>query len=210
MRLTVFGANGGTGRHLVDRALAAGHQVTAVVREPASLPVDHERLDVVRADVRDAAVIKAAVDQRDALLSALGPRSKGSTICSDGAASVLDAMRDTGVRRVEVVSAAPLAGPDANDTLPYRLVMKPLVSRLFGSGYEDLARMERVIRASGVEWTIFRPPRLTNKPGTGRYRTELDHTLRRGYQISRADLADAMLHFVSAPEALRATIAVAY
>src|SRR4051794_41944908 len=98
MRLTIFGATGGTGTQLVRQALEEGHEVTAVVRDPARLDVPaHERLEVVTADVRDSAAIEPAVEGADAVLSALGPRGRGATpICSDGARAIIEAIGKAG------------------------------------------------------------------------------------------------------------------
>jgi uncharacterized protein YbjT (DUF2867 family) len=74
MRITVFGADGLTGRLLVGQALAAGHQVTAATRQPESFPLDHEQLEVVGSDVLDPVAVDAVVAQRDAVLSTLGAR----------------------------------------------------------------------------------------------------------------------------------------
>jgi hypothetical protein len=109
-----------------------------------------------------------------------------------------------------VVSVAPLAPADPHDTLPYRLLMKPLISRLLAASYADTARMEDVVRGSGLEWTIVRPPRLTDKPHTGKYRTAIDRTVRRGYTISRADVADLLLRSVEDPATVKAAVAIGY
>ncbi|WP_431906304.1 NAD(P)-dependent oxidoreductase [Amycolatopsis thermoflava] len=78
MKLTVFGATGGTGVEIVRQALAAGHQVTAVVRDPARLDVPPQaRLEVVTADVFDADSLVPAITGREAVLSALGPATGG-------------------------------------------------------------------------------------------------------------------------------------
>jgi putative NADH-flavin reductase len=165
MRLTVFGASGRTGRRLVEQALHAGYHLTAVVRDPARLPVRHDRLQVLAADLLDATAIQPAVAGADAVAPALGPRSywQASSIISAGTASILDAMRATGTSRLVVVSAAPVATDDHGTTLFYRLLVGPLL-RL---GYADMAAMEDTTRRSGTDWTILRPPRLTNGPRTG-------------------------------------------
>src|SRR6202453_362417 len=110
MRITVFGATGGIGREVVGQALAAGHHVRAVVRNPARLSVSaSENLIVVTADVTDPAAIAPALDGADAGVSALGPRRGDSkTICADGAGGILGAMAKTGVRRLVAVSASGL------------------------------------------------------------------------------------------------------
>ncbi|UBU13561.1 NAD(P)-dependent oxidoreductase [Nonomuraea gerenzanensis] len=111
MKITVFGATGGTGRHVVEQALDAGHHVTAVVRDPAGLPrsdhprsdhprsdhprSDHPRLDPVIADVMRPAAIEASVTGRDAVISALGPRGRGAgQVCAEGARSIIAALDD--------------------------------------------------------------------------------------------------------------------
>lgn len=196
MRLTVFGATGGTGQQLVRQALAAGNEVVAVVRDPARLPVpDGPGLRVVQAGITDRAAIVPAVEHADAVVSALGPRGRGpTTVCSDAAASILTAMAKTGVTRLAAVSAAG-AFADPADGLLIRLVVKPLLQRVFREGYADVALMEDRIRASGTSWTIVRAPRLTSGPHRGRYRTAID--AQAGRSISRADLADAILAAVA-------------
>jgi putative NADH-flavin reductase len=212
MQLTIFGASGGTGRRLVEQALAAGHTVTAVVRDPARLPVRHDRLKLVAADVLDPEAITPAVAGADAVVSALGPRSSRnrSSITSAGTASILKAMRTAGSSRLVVVSAAPVASDDHGTTLPYRLLVKPLLRGLLGGLYADLAVMEETVRRSGLAWTILRPPQLTDGPRTGSYRQATDANLRGGYRISRADLADAILAALEDPDSVKATITIGY
>ena len=118
MKLVVFGATGGTGGCIVEQSLASGHDVTAVVRDPEGLPLRHERLRVVRADVFQSADIESQMAGADAVLSALGPhtyRAK-TTVCSRAIESILGAMREAGVRRLACVSAVPV-GSWARKTL---------------------------------------------------------------------------------------------
>jgi putative NADH-flavin reductase len=115
MKLTIFGATGGTGRCLTEQAIAAGHEVTVVVRDPARLAVRGPaaapdrggRLHVVTADVMDPAAIIPAVAGADAVLSALGPRGSGpTTVSQDSARSIISAMQKSGVRRLVTVSGS--------------------------------------------------------------------------------------------------------
>src|SRR6478752_626946 len=112
MRITVFGANGPTGRHLTDQALAAGHQVTAVTRRPGSLPA-RAGLTAAVADATDPAAVDAAVEGADAVLSALGARfsKEPITLYSQSAAAITRAMDRHGVRRLLVISSS-IADPD--------------------------------------------------------------------------------------------------
>lgn len=210
MHLTVFGGTGGTGAAVISAALAAGHSVTAPARDPARIAATHERLRTVRADVLDPPSLAGTVDGADAVLSALGTRgNRPTTVYSDGVTHILDAMRQAGVRRLVAVSAIPV-GPRSAANPFERWVVYPILYRLFGHGYADMARMEQVLRGSDVDWTVVRPPMLTDGPATGRYRTAVDEHLRRAGKISRADLAAMMLRQLDEPRAVHATVGVSY
>lgn len=210
MHLTVFGGTGGTGAAVISAALAAGHTVTAPARDPARITATHERLRTVRADVLDPPSLAGTVDGADAVLSALGARgNQPTTVYSDGVTHILDAMRQADVRRLVAVSAIPV-GPRSAANPFERWVVYPILYRLFGHGYADMARMEQVLRGSDVDWTVVRPPMLTDGPATGRYRTAVDEHLRRAGKISRADLADMMVGQLAEPRSVRATVGVSY
>ncbi|GAA2540046.1 SDR family oxidoreductase [Winogradskya consettensis] len=204
MRITVFGATGGTGRRVVEQALAAGHEVTAVVRAGGDITAT----EVVRADPTDPVAIESAVKGRDAVISALGHRPGADTpICAPGAAAIITAMRATGVRRLLVVTASGHV-TDANDGPAIRL-FKPILRRFLRASFEDFAVTDALVADSGLDWTILRPPRLTNG-GHKRYRTELDRTVRGGGTISRADLARALLQAAQNPATIGHAMAVGY
>jgi uncharacterized protein YbjT (DUF2867 family) len=220
MKLTIFAATGGIGRHLVGQALAAGHDVTAVARNPASLPAE---VRAVRADLATAqpAALATAVAGADAVLSALGPRSKAEYgIAATGTRVIVEAMQAAGVRRLVVVSAAPvgtIASPrrlrppkhDPGDGFVMRHLLSPLITAALRDLYVDLAMMEDTLADSGLDWTAVRPPRLTNKAETGAYRTAYGRNLRRGLTVSRADVAHLMLAVLGQPEAVGQTIGIA-
>lgn len=216
MKLTVFGASGGTGSQVVSQALEAGHEVVAVVRDPARLPITHPSLTVLTADVLRPASIAEAVAGRDAVISALGhgrrkqERTTASrTLCADSARSITTAMREAGSRRLVIVSASgPF--PDEGDGPLLRYVAKPALGRtVFAVQWRDLVAMEEVVRASGLDWTVLRPPQLNDKPLTGRYRTRQGMNLRGGLRVSRADLAHLALAVAGDPDTYRATIFLA-
>lgn len=215
MRFTVFGATGGTGRQLVQQALDAGHEVTAVVRDPARLPVRDEasvrqRLEVVTADVTDPDALVPAIAGRDAVLSALGaPSNQTAGIASRGTRAILRAMKEGGVRRYLGVSAAPVGPWGEGETLLFRTVAAPLVRRALRAVYADLAVMEDVVRESGAEWTIVRPPRLTDKLANGTYQRVIGGNVQRSHTVPRADLATAMLAMVEDPATVRQGVGVA-
>src|SRR6185437_6198351 len=188
MHITVFGATGGTGGSLVRQAVAAGHQVTAVVLDPAA--------------------IAPAVAGAEAVISAIGPRGTSpTTVSQDSAAAIVTAMHATGTGRLVTISGSIVT--DAGDDLLLRLV-KPLVRRTqLRHVCADMRRAEEEVRHSGLDWTIMRPPRLTGKPAAGHYRTAIDRNLPRDFTISREDLASCILGLLRDPETVRKHVAVA-
>src|SRR5712692_9422574 len=164
MNVIVFGSNGGIGHNVVEQALAAGHTVTAVARRPQSVTSQHRNLTVKRGDVLDPASIAPLFAGQDAVVSAIGTESRAPTVLySDGVGNILQAMQPAGVRRLLFISATGLdPGP-----LIQRWFAKPLLWTLLRSMYTDLVCMEERVRGSSVNWTIIRPPGLTNKPFSG-------------------------------------------
>lgn len=210
MNLTLMGATGGLGRAFARQACAAGHNVTALVRDPARMDFSHENLRAARADVADPGELAGFIEGRDAVVSALGHRGKGpATVGRRAAAATTEAMKRTGVERLVVVSAAGMV-TGADDGPLTRLVAKPLLQRILREHFADLAAMEETVRSSGLAWTIVRPPQLLDKPYTGRYRTAVGRNLRGGMRIGRADAAHCMLECVEKGEPLRASVQPAY
>ncbi|MFJ4325825.1 NAD(P)-dependent oxidoreductase [Streptomyces tricolor] len=210
MKLTVFGATGGIGRELVRQALDAGHEVTAVVRDPARLDVTGGRLEVVRSGLADAEELRGAVRGRNAVLSGLGARSrKDAGVATRLTRTVIGAMEAEGVRRLLVVSAGPV-GPAPADDGPLDRGVRALVSAVLKDVYADLREMEAELARSGTDWTSVRPPRLQDKPLTGRYRTVVGGFPPKGRFIARADVAHAMLSMIDAGETLKQGVGVAY
>jgi putative NADH-flavin reductase len=210
MKLTIFGATGGTGICLTSQALAAGHEVTAVVREPARLTVPaHPRLRIVTADVMDPASIAPAIEGADAVISAVGPRGTGpTTIIQDSVHSIIAAMDKTGARRFLEVSGSIVA--DEGESPYMRYLVKPVVRRTFLRHVcADMRRGEEEIRASDLDWTIFRPPALNAKAATGTYRTAIDRNLPHGFTVPRADLAACMLATLADPATVHRHLAIA-
>ncbi|MFD7733113.1 NAD(P)-dependent oxidoreductase [Kitasatospora phosalacinea] len=221
MKLTVVAASGGIGRQLLEQALAGGHEVTAVVRDPGKLGETSAR--VVRADLARAGTeeLRAAVAGADAVLSGLGAVGKaGLGVAETGTRALVEAMRAAGTRRLLVVSAAPIgtvASPgrpnpprhDPGEGAVMRYVLTPVVKRVLRAHYADLARMEDVVLAGGLDWTVVRPPRLTDGPLTSDYRIAYGQNLRRGSKVSRADVAHCMLRSIDDPDTVGRILGIA-
>ncbi|MGW1317049.1 NAD(P)-dependent oxidoreductase [Streptomyces sp. NPDC002426] len=211
MRLTVFGATGAVGQEVVRQALAAGHEVTAVVRDPARLP-EGLRGAALHAVVPlgDEPAVRGAVAGRDAVLSGLGARGrKAGDVTERLTVRVLEAMEAEGVRRLLVVSAAPVGPAPADDPLLDRVVRR-VIGVVLKEVYADLTRMEAALAGSATDWTSVRPPKLTNGPLTGAYRTVVGGTPRSGRSLARADVAHAMLALIDEPAAVKQGVGVAY
>ncbi|MQA02088.1 MAG: NAD(P)H-binding protein [Streptosporangiales bacterium] len=208
MRTAVFGATGGVGSQLVEQATNAGREVTAVVRDASKLAA-RPGLTVVPADVMQPAAIAPAIADSDAVVSALGSRGMRtpSSICTDGATSIVRAMHDTGVHRLVVVSASGLA--HGGDGPLVRLLVKPILGAVLKHPFADMRAMEDVVRDSGLDWTIVRPPQLTDGPRTGTYHSRVALNVRGSYRISRADVADCLLRCLTQHGPIGAPVSIA-
>jgi putative NADH-flavin reductase len=207
MKLIVFGATGGIGSQVISQALATGHTVTAVARHPAAITTQHARLTVVQGDVLEPHTLDQPIAGQDAVISALGVRTRApTTVYSEGVANIMRAMQAANVRRLLCVSATGLdPGP-----LLQRWLAKPILWRIFKDMYTDLVSMEDHVKRSDLEWTIVRPPRLTDGPRTGQYHMAVNKQLTRGALISRADVADYMLTHLDDRSCYRAQVEIAY
>jgi putative NADH-flavin reductase len=196
-RLLIVGATGGTGRQLVAQALERGHAVTAFVRNPSALKVDHPQLTVVQGDVLDYPSVEEAMRGQEAVISALGHKQffRPSRILSDGTRNILRAMAAHGVLRFVCETSLGIGDGAGRLGAYYTLFVIPVILPLY---FWDKTRQERLIAASGAEWIIVRPGALTDGAKRGTYR----HGLHVGdflgtARISRADVADFMLNQVA-------------
>ena len=191
MKLVVLGATGGIGLEIVRQAIDRGHSVTAFVRLPDRLAAFQVRIASEQGDLLSASDLERAIQGNDAILSAFGPRvpvmKADENLLRDFASALTSAMRRASVRRLVIVSTAFLFRDS---------IMPPtyLFGRLFFPGVVvDATAMERTIAESGLDWTIARPPQLTDKPFSGRYRVREGHLPRFGFHVSRADVADCLI-----------------
>jgi len=206
MKLVVLGATGGTGLEIVRQAIERGHSVTALVRSPDRLKAFRSRITVEQGDLLNSAELEKVIRGHDAVLSGFGPRvpiaKADAHLRQQFAGALTSAMRRAGVRRVVIESVAFLF---KNSILPPAY----LLGRLFFSGtIADTSAMERVLEESELDWTIVRPPELTDKPYTGKYRVREGHLPRFGFKISRADVADFMIKVVEDRSSIRKIVGV--
>lgn len=195
MRLTVFGANGATGRLLAGQAIAAGHQVVAVTRRPAEFPIAHENLAVAAADVRDGQAVTRALGGSDAVLSCLGVpfTRRPITLYSEGIAAIAVAMSRLGIKRIAAVSSTTVEPHHhADGGFMLNRVIQPLVSRTIGkTTYADMRAMEEILYDSDLDWTVVRSAGLFDAGQVSEYQVS-DGPLD-GVFTSREDLAACLL-----------------
>ena len=186
----MYGANGPTGRQVTKQALDGGHSVTAVTRHPDGLTLTHPGLTVLKGDATDGASVDDAVQGQDAVLSALGvPYSRDPiSLYSASAANIIAAMGKHGVRRLIGVTSANVDPAARHQGSPLvRYILEPFLSRIGRTLYEDMKRMEKLIRASDLDWTVVRPPALCDADGVGAYK--VSEELLAGTFATRPDVA---------------------
>lgn len=210
MNLLIIGATGGTGRALVEQALAQGHAVTAFVRNPARFVMTHERLTVVKGDVLEYDSVDRAVRGKDAVLSALGHKQWfiPTKILSAGTRNIVAAMEKHGVKRFVCETSLGIGDSRGRLGLYYTLFVIPFITFFY---FRDKELQERLIRESSLDWVIVRPGQLTNGKKRGAYRhgREIGSYVTT-VRISRADAAEFMLRQVSDDSCLRQSVEVAY
>jgi putative NADH-flavin reductase len=210
MHITIFGANGPTGRLLTGQALDAGHQVVAATRHPEAFPLKHGNLTVARADAYDRAATAEVVRGSDAVLSTLGvPYSRQPiTVYSTGVANVVAGMGEHGVKRLVVVSSSatePHLHADGGFLL--NRVLQPLIVATIGKTmYADMLRMERLVRETDLDWTVVRPSGLFDLPERTAYRVDEDEAP--GVYTARVDLAACLLDQLTDDRFVRKVAAV--
>lgn len=206
MKLVVLGATGGTGLEMVRQSLEHGHTVTALARSPQRLKPFGDRITIIQGDLLNSSELEGVIGGHDAVLSGFGPRvpiSKADAhLLRNFAVALTTAMVHSRVRRVAIVSTAFLF---KDSLLPPTHLLGKL---LFPSVVADASEMEEIFRRSGLEWTIVRPPRLTNRPRKGRCRIRESHLPAFGFTISRADVADFVIQTVEKQTAIRKVVGI--
>jgi putative NADH-flavin reductase len=206
LKILVLGASGRTGRLVVSRA-RRDDSMTAMLREPTSL--DGE-CNVVIGDPLAPADVARAIEGQDAVLCAIGPRpTSPHDLCRRATEILLDAMRHAGVRRVVAITGAMVGHPHEHAGLVYRYAER-LMRASARELLEDHREQERLLLQSELDFTIVRPPRLTEEPARGDYRVGEDIDIGSMARLGRADLADFLVACVHDLALVRRAVTVAY
>jgi uncharacterized protein YbjT (DUF2867 family) len=188
MRILLLGATGGTGRFIVREAVAAGHEVVALVRDKARAG-DLGGATPVEGDARDGAALTRALAGCDGAISALGTKVsplKGVTLLSAATAALVEAMAKQGVRRLVCITRLGAGDSRGHGGFVFDRLILPLLLR---NVYADKDRQEAIVRRSGLDWTLVRPMVLTDEPATGRVRATVDLAEIHGGTVPRGDVA---------------------
>lgn len=209
--ILVIGATGPTGLEICRRALEAGMKVRVLVRNPARLPAElSPKLEVMQGNVLDAAAMTSAMRGMDAVVSALGTplQRKPVNLLSLGTRTIIHAMQQTGVSRLLCITGMGAGDSRGHGGFLYDKVILPLLLKEI---YLDKDRQEKIVRESGLDWTLIRPAFLTNGVQTGRYRciTKFDAHDRMG-KIARADVAHYVVHELQQAQHLQQVANLSY
>lgn len=209
MKVIVFGATGPTGKLICQKALEAGHEVTAFARTPSKVSLNHHLLNVAEGNIYDADSVARAMEGMEAVICGVGVpfTRKPVTIYSTAARHIVSAMSEQGIRRfICISSGGTKPGWNRRNPLFFEFVLK----RLFHTLYDDMAAMEKIVMATDTDWTILRPPRLLDKPASREVRLGVDeYSLVKGGEVSREGLAEVAVKALTDREMIRHAVAVA-
>ncbi len=213
MKIIIFGATGGTGRATARTLLAAGHQVTALARDPSKLS-DLAALEAIRGDAMRPADVAAAIPGHDAVIVSLGNsqnpfamalgarRTTPADVCEVGTRNVIAGMRKAGVGRLLVVTALGIGNQRALP-LPLRLFYRTVLREHMA----DKEKQEILVKACGLDWTLVQPVGLTDGAATGDWLADTTGKVRR-QRISRADVAAFLATLIDGRAWRHATVAL--
>jgi putative NADH-flavin reductase len=199
MKLTIFGASGGTGEHLVVESLKRGHQVTALLRTPRKLAVQHENLTIVEGDVRAAETVALAINGSDGVINAIGPTPNSpDDLMRIAAENIIAGMKQNGVDRLIWSTGAGVPAPQDKPTFIHNTIHF-LLKTLSGKVLQNSLDGAEIVKNSGLNWTIARAPMLTDKPGKGNFHVSyVEASL--GRSLARENFARLMLDLVESDQ----------
>lgn len=204
MKIIVFGANGRTGQKVIEQAISKGMEVTAFVRNPGTIKVQSENLHIVVGQATKYEDVKNAMALHDAVINCIGgPGNKPSTTITDITKNIVDAMNETGVKRIAQVSSAGIHGE-------LKGIIGKIISLMLKNPLKDHAGAYEVLKEGAVYYTLARPMSLTDGKFTGLYREAEDEVPVKGKNISRADVADFLLRVIEEDKYIGKSIGLAY
>jgi putative NADH-flavin reductase len=202
MKIALFGASGATGMLLTARCLAAGYEVTALVRRPEAFAYAGQ-VRVVEGNAFDAGAVRRTVEGADVVLSALGARSlRREEVLERAVPLIVDAMQHSGVRRIIALGSTGAKDDSLKKQAAWRrwFMQKMVYNTLLKWAVASQASQWKTLAASGLDWTMVMPPMLTNGAGHGTYRVDGEALPRNAWRIAREDVADFMMRQIGSAE----------
>lgn len=191
MKIALFGATGGTGRHFLTQALEAEHDVAALVRDAAKLDQVHDGLRVIQGNVLEAVAVSDTLADAAVAMVILGNTADNpDDIVSQGTAVIIAAMQELGQRRLVILTSLGVGDSVKQIPLAFKVAVKTIP--VLKNAMADKEIQERMVMESGLDWTIVRPGGLSDGPLTGTYTSGLDPKIK-ARQLSRADVAHYLL-----------------
>lgn len=206
--ILIFGATGRTGKNLINQGLAQGYDITAFVRDPHRLQIQNKHLDILTGSISNPSQVSKAINEQDVIISVLGNKTsqalgKTITTISEATKNILKGMLKKKVKRLIFVTSF---GVSDNIFFPEKLFIRLVLRNIFA----DIPNQEKLIKESGLEWTIVRPARLTNGAGIGSYKAKENLPINLFSHISRSDVADFLLKCVTNKQTIGKTITISY
>jgi putative NADH-flavin reductase len=202
MKISIFGASGATGLLLTERCLAAGHDVTALLRTPETFPHGGQ-IRVIKGNAFDPAAVGQTVEGADVILSALGARSlRREDVLERGVPLIVAAMQQSGVRRIIALGSAGALSDSLSKQPAWRrwFVQKIVYNTFLKWPVASQVAQWKALSTSGLDWTMVMPPMLTNNPARGIYRVDREALPPGAMRISRSDVAGFMMQQIGNPQ----------
>lgn len=215
MKVFLFGATGGTGKQILKQLIEAGHHVKALVRNPSKLREDFplsikDGLEIIQGELYETDKLTHELEGCEVVISALGTGKDNSytEVYSQGGKNILKAMRASDAKKLITITSGLI---DMSDPSTDNFFMNRIMRPNFNKVYYDQTRWETILdETHDIDWICVRPTNLTNKPFMGEYRVNLNHCPKKGWKISRADLADFIVKQVNSNEYVHKKPVVAY
>ena len=201
MKIFLFGATGRTGKEVLDQLLQQGYDVTVLVRSIIKLDyLKNSKLSIIEGDIFNPDSYKKELSKSDVVISTIGTGSskKPTTIYSEGTGKIISVMKNAGIKKIIMVTAAAF---DTTDPGANNFMVKYIARPLFKNIYSDMITLESMLEnEKDINWICIRPPRLTNGKLTRKYRVKINHCPEGGWRISRKDLADFIVKQINSDE----------
>jgi putative NADH-flavin reductase len=209
MKIAIIGVSRGIGAELLNAAIEEGHEVTALVRDPAKLNISIPGLKVITGDILDPSSVATAIAGQETICVCIGipPTRKPVDVFSRGTQNILNAIGNESNQKLILVTGIGAGDSKGHGGFFYDRILNPL---LLATNYADKDRAESIVKASNMDWLIVRPGFLTNGSRTGKYRVIENLSGVTAGKISRADVADFILKQLASPTYFGKTPLITY